>query len=80
MKDTIDKKKYVKRNGYWVSKKFVEHPEPVKSMFCPKCKRANQHKDDRYLLQKGMCGDCWIEEEMLLLNKGVISEADVGKL
>ena len=64
----MKKKGYVKKNGFWVSEK-MERFEPAMPMFCPKCDRALQHKDDVFMRRKRMCSDCMMEVELKELIK-----------
>ena len=74
--EDLSKKGYIKRNGYWVSERMDQF-QSAKPLCCPKCNLALQHKDDRFITTKKMCGNCWFEEEARLLSVGELNNKDV---
>lgn len=76
----LSKEGYIKKSGYWVSKKFRDAIDPIKPMFCKKCGVVTHHKDDRYLIAYEMCGNCYFDKEMNMLSSGSLKDEEVGKL
>ena len=64
----MEKKGFIKENGYWVSKQ-MKNFEPAMLMFCPKCDRALQHRDDKFMLRHRLCSDCAMEKELEEMTK-----------